>query len=183
MDLVRLFEEKRGDIPPLSSSKSKAFECLIVSLVNHFQYYEATNSRLIRDFLSDTWTPRIWQALVNSPNCDQEKQISWENWLALLTHIITKRVYQNNRPRRIDLEDESQCKIEGCLVKPEEWDHIWPHSFGGPNEEWNYMHLCKLHNRMKSSSLQMFSYLLLEDENYYSSFYDWIIGQDWYVNF
>lgn len=181
MTLVELYQNFRGDLQPLSSSQSQAFECLVVGLVNHFQYSEFITPILINDFLRETWTPAISMALVNSPTCDDDKRISWNNWKAFFTYMIRKRLYDNSRANRIDLEDEETCEVEGCFETPNEWDHIWPHSFGGPNEKWNYMHMCKLHNRMKSSSLQMFSYLLLEDENYYSSFYYWLIEQEWYL--
>ena len=65
------------------------------------------------------------------------------------------------------------CQHDECRMDAEEWDHIFPHSWGGPNEDWNFQALCKLHNRMKSSSLSSFTNKLHGDETYKIEFKNW----------
>lgn len=62
------------------------------------------------------------------------------------------------RKKYIKLRDKFRCQFCGDLFKEEELvvDHIFPHSLGGSNEEYNLMALCTECNEDKSASLNYY---------------------------
>lgn len=45
-----------------------------------------------------------------------------------------------------------KCELEGEI----EVDHLFPYSLGGPSNGSNKLHLCRLHNRLKSSDIHFY---------------------------
>lgn len=161
-----LFAEALPNVP----AKSKALECLLVGLVNNLKDRDSITPTEVESYLIDTWTTSIRYAVSSLT----KPMIPWDAWVKVFHHIAGYRIYENRRLNRPELEAKSVCNVPDCAALPEEWDHIWPFSWGGPNEDWNYMHLCKIHNRMKSSSLMWFTFNLIEDEEYAVRFSQWV---------
>lgn len=62
------------------------------------------------------------------------------------------------RKKHVKVRDKFRCQFCGELFKEEELvvDHIFPHSVGGSNEEYNLMALCNRCNDDKSASLKYY---------------------------
>lgn len=62
------------------------------------------------------------------------------------------------RKKHVKVRDKFRCQFCGELFKEEELvvDHIFPHSVGGSNEEYNLMALCTICNDDKSASLKYY---------------------------
>lgn len=62
------------------------------------------------------------------------------------------------RKKHVKVRDKFRCQFCGELFKEEELvvDHIFPHSVGGSNEEYNLMALCTRCNDDKSASLKYY---------------------------
>ena len=160
-----LFAEALPDVP----AKSKALECLLVGLVNHLKDRESIKPTEVESYLIEAWTASIRLAVSSLT----KPMISWDAWVKIFHHIAEHRIYSATRARRPDMDGEEKCQVPDCDAPPEEWDHIWPFSWGGPDQEWNFMHLCKIHNRMKSSSLMWFTFNLVNNQEYVDRFCQW----------
>ena len=163
------------DLSRVDDPSSKALEIIMTNLANYFsreEYEDNFTIAVMSQYMADTWTARIWLELVRFT---EEVPASAVEWQAFFYHCITHQVFGRRLPRNApSLTSERECQIFGCDETPEEWDHVLPHSWGGPNETWNFKHLCKRHNRMKSSSLSMFTRLVRDEHEYKGSFIDWI---------
>ena len=167
--LAKIFEGYDEKI----SDSSKALEVIMTNIVNHFsKNTEAGITEIIvQNYIETTWEPTVWAYLCNLT----EPQASKVNWNGFFVHIVNNKVKGNRIGRTTPTHDSKEsCEINACDTEPIEWDHVLPHSWGGPNCSWNYKHLCQLHNRMKGSSLSMFTRLVRDDLDYGQSFVEWI---------
>ncbi|MDB2367277.1 HNH endonuclease [Candidatus Poseidoniales archaeon] len=171
MDLGELHSEIFGSSLPTIPPNAKALECLLVGLINGLKEKEAIKKNEVAAFLIEVWGSKLPMALLE---LNRFQPIPWPQWQNVFHYIAEHKIYDNSREARPEMDGKTQCEIPDCTFTPEEWDHIWPFSWGGPNEEWNYMHLCRTHNRMKSSSLMWFTLSLVIREDYYSRFKQWV---------
>ena len=108
--------------------------------------------------------PAGWSFLlkINNPQAMWFLKHSLGNYLGIITHT-----------RRRPGPEEKVCDVPDCETQGSEWDHILPHSWGGPNKLWNFQLLCKTHNQLKSSSLTSFARKLHTDESFQREFELW----------
>ena len=93
---------------------------------------------------------------------------------SFIKYVLTSFIGRARSGRRtIPVPDGKECEHPRCHLPAEECDHILPHSWGGPNEEWNFQFLCKPHNRVKGSTLQSFAHKLHSDKDYENAFVNW----------
>ena len=169
--LAKIFEGYDEKI----SDSSKALEVIMTNIVNHFSKNTdaVITERIVRNYIETTWEPTVWAYLCNLT----EQKANIHDWRTFLVFIVDNKVNGNRISRTNPTRDSKElCEINACETEPTEWDHVLPHSWGGPNESWNYKHLCQLHNRMKASSLSMFTRLVRDDPDYGQSFVEWIKG-------
>jgi len=167
--LAKIFEDYAETI----SDSSRALEVIMTNVVNYFSKnkdVEVTGS-IVYDYITTTWGATVWGYLTYLT----EQNANMPDWRTFLVFIVNNKVNGNRSSRTNPTCDSKDlCEINACETEPTEWDHVLPHSWGGPNEPWNYKHLCQLHNRMKGSSLSMFTRLVRDDPDYGQSFAEWI---------
>ena len=176
VSLGELYDERlRAGIVPRDPS-SDALKHMMISILNHFQYKE-TNADGIEEFIIDIWSEKVKNAISTA----SYETISWKYWKSFFYYVLSSSKRNDKlRANRPEMEPKELCEYSNCEHVAEEWDHILPHFWGGPSKEWNYKHLCRLHNRMKGSSLSMFVRMVKQDKDYFTSFYQWIIKELYY---
>ena len=149
------------------SSLSRYVELILLNLGCYFreepEHLSSKLDELLYDFVKNPYHyPHLF------PQLDAVKSKSF------IKHVLTSFTRKARSSRRtIPVPVDKECEHPRCHLPAEECDHILPHSWGGPNEEWNFQFLCKPHNRVKGSTLQSFAHKLHSDEGYQNAFAEW----------
>jgi len=161
MEKLNLLE---ADLPPFA----KYLESIMINLGSRFR-----NDLNYRDFEWAFESKELMEYCQISTGWYYLLCTNLETGIWFLKYSIGNYLGEIKTNRKTPKSKRGPCQMQDCNSRGTEWDHILPHSWGGPNEEWNFQLLCGTHNRLKSSSLTSFARKLHTDGDFQEKFNAW----------
>ena len=161
-------KEKISSLEPNLPIFAKYLESVMINLgsrfrngLNYREFDWSLDSEELKEYVSN---PVGWSFLLRTTN----RMAEW-----FLKYSIGNYLGEITQTRNTPEPEDEPCQMPDCSNPGTEWDHILPHSWGGPNENWNFQLLCQTHNRLKSSSLTSFARKLHTEEDFHIEFKSW----------